>query len=330
MTSAVGEVGVATVGEAGSSRSAGATSSIERSRADTSSTTPSVAPSPVPDEELASCPAVSTTLDLDGREVLVRVPAATNPLPIVIAIHGYRGTPQGLEFYSELSGADLAVEAIVVYPSGTPLDLGYGWNSGAQRYATSAGDDVAALGAVLDMAVQLPCADPEHVWFLGESNGAGMALRAVCDPRLAGQIERLVMVNAAIDDGVLATCAEVVPSVPLLAVAARLDRIVGYEGEHPPFLAVESWFASLATRVAGCPTGPLVESTSAPGSTVPEVTMMEVAGCGPCGLLIVANDGAHTWPGAREGVAGRQPGSFELSEMLASSLSSGSGNNGCE
>ena len=58
-----------------------------------------------------------------------------------------------------------------------------------------------------------------------------MALATACDPRSAGRLAAIVMVNAAIDEGVLARCASGAPvALPLSAVAGVIDRTVLYDG----------------------------------------------------------------------------------------------------
>jgi hypothetical protein len=39
-------------------------------------------------------------------------------------------------------------------------------------------------------------------------------------------------------------------------------------------------------------------------------------GCGACTELLTIDDGTHTWPGTNRGVAGLQPGSFDLDALL--------------
>ena len=52
---------------------------------------------------------------------------------------------------------------------------------------------------------------PARVVLAGESNGGGMVLRAACDPRLAPRLAGVVLVNAAVDEGVLDACAAGAP-----------------------------------------------------------------------------------------------------------------------
>ena len=261
------------------------------------------------------CAANSTTITVDGRAVLVRVPASAGGAAVVIAVHGYKGTPEGLEHFSQLTDTGTATRAIVAYPSGSPLDLGFGWNSGAGRFATSTADDVGILSDLVATLVALPCANPAKVFIVGESNGGGLAVRAACDPRFAGRLAGVILANPAIDAGVLRTCATLAHAVPVLAVAGKLDKVVGYDGSRTPFLAAAVWFATLATSVARCGSG--TPEHSAYSATVQVTT---ATGCSSCAALYLVADGPHTWPGSFAGENGAPPGTFPLTAIIGQVL----------
>ncbi len=267
------------------------------------------------------CSASAATWDIGGHSALVRVPTTTSPVPLILALHGYKGTPEGVEYYSELNAAAESGEAVVAYLSGgTALDLGFGWNSGSTRLATTGVDDVAYIAEALDQLEALPCVDPSNVSLLGESNGGGMAVRAVCDPRLSGRVQRLVLVNAAIDDGVLGNCFTVEPPVEVLATAGLVDSVVPADGSRDPFLAVDDWFSRVAVAVGGCD-----PSRSAGDPVSDNVTVFSGAGCGRCVTMFEVADGGHTWPGSFEGSNGHPVGTLEFTTMLRERVRSGPG-----
>lgn len=258
------------------------------------------------------CTASLATWDIDGHNALVRIPTTTSPVPLVVALHGYKGTPEGIEYYSELNAAAESGEAVVAYLSGgTALDLGFGWNSGSTRFATTGVDDVAYIEGALDQLEALPCVDPSSVSLLGESNGGGMAVRAVCDARMSGRVHRLVLVNAAIDEGVRANCSTVEPPVEVLATAGLVDSIVPADGSRDPFLAVDDWFPRVADAVGGCdPSWPEGDPLS------DNVTAFSGSGCGRCVTILEVADGGHTWPGSFEGANGHAVGTLEFTTVL--------------
>jgi polyhydroxybutyrate depolymerase len=268
--------------------------------------TTTTTPTPTPQTE---CERSTTTMMVDGRAVYIETPSATSPAAVIVAVHGYKGTPQGLAQYSSLTSLADAGAAIVLYPAGEPLDLGFGWNSGATKFATHAPDDVAVLSDVVIASLSLPCADTSRVYLVGESNGGGMALRAGCDARFAGRLAGIVLVNAAVDKGVLSTCSHGARAVPVLAVAGLLDKVVGYDGSHRPFIATETWFNSVASVVAGCG-GSTLRVVSA------HVTAHDGSACTSCATLYTIDNGGHTWPGATQAVNGAAIGSFPLTDVL--------------
>lgn len=287
-----------------------ATSLIASSPTSTPASTTTAPPTAPP---LPLCEAQSGTIEIGGHPVLLARPTTTVPVPVFVALHGYKGTPEGLARYSQLDALAAAGQALVAYPAGTPLDLGFGWNSGAGRFATTSGDDVAVVASVVDELLRLPCADPSRVYLVGESNGGGMALRATCDPRFDGRLAGLVLVNPAIDEGVLDTCSGAVRPVPVIAVTGSLDKVVPVDGSRNPFVAVNGWYPRVSQVVSGCVLPP-----GEPSPVGDQVSVVVGGGCAVCSVLFMSADGGHTWPGASEGVNGAPPGSYALTARLSS------------
>jgi polyhydroxybutyrate depolymerase len=163
---------------------------------------------------------------------------------------------------------------------------------------------------MLDAIVATGCVDPGRVVIAGESNGGGMALAAACDERLAFRLAAVVLVNPAVDEGVLERCSAGAPrALPLSVVAGELDTTVPYGGGHGLY-AQEEWFAAGSWLVAGC------EAILGP-SPVDEFTRV-LAGspCESCSVLFTVADGTHTWPGTSRGSGGLRPGTFDLNARL--------------
>jgi hypothetical protein len=70
------------------------------------------------------------------------------------------------------------------------------------------------------------------------------------------------------------------------------------------------WFARAAVLANRC-TG--VQEAAALDA---HVARAAGTGCAACTELLTIDDGTHTWPGARRGVAGLRPGSFDLDRLL--------------
>ncbi len=245
-----------------------------------------------------------------GRRILLRADGLAGPAPTIVVVHGYSGTPTGIERFAELTAAANERGVAVAYPEGTPTEDGdLGWNTGAGVFATAVGDDLAALDEMIDAVVATGCVDPARVILAGESNGGGLALVAACTPPLAPRVQRVVLVNAAVADGVLARCAGPGGVAPLTVVAGALDETVPIDGTTE-LLPLVDWFPRAATAVAGCQ----AVEPAAPFDAV--VTRQVGAGCAVCTELLVIADGTHTWPGSSRGVNGLVPGTLDLNGLL--------------
>jgi len=246
-----------------------------------------------------------------GRRVLLRTAGATPLAPLVVVLHGYTGTPTGIERFAELTGPANTASVAVAYPEGTATrDDGFGWASGAGVFATEGVDDVAALAEMLDAVVATGCVDPARVVLAGESNGAGMALAAACDGRVGPRLASLVLVNAAVDEDVVARCAAGAPvALPVSAIAGEIDATVPFAGGNG-LLAQEEWFGAVSWLIAGC-------HEIAPRAQIDDWTAV-VAGtsCETCSVLFAVADGTHTWPGSSRGTGGLRPGTFDLNQRI--------------
>jgi len=248
-----------------------------------------------------------------GRQVLVRAVGVNRASPLVLILHGYTGTPTGIEKYAEFTALANEASVVVAYPEGTPVpkNEGFGWNTGAGIFSTSGVDDVAALNEMLDTIMATGCVDPAHVTIAGESNGAGMSLVAICESGLRARVESAVIVIPAVDPAVLAQCRAGGSPIPLSVVAGRLDRTVPYEGGRGTLLPQETWFGQAAQIVNGCRAGEPVRST-----VTSQVELLAPSDCDVCTEIYSVADGTHTWPGSSTGTGGLQPGTFDLSIRL--------------
>ena len=162
--------------------------------------------------------------------------AASAPVPLVVSLHGYRGTDQALAERDELS--QIAWEPlsrvadrerfIVAYPHAW---LGR-WSSseGLENITLEDGRTVDDVGFVFGMIARLVdegLADAERVYLTGFSDGAIMSYKLLCTaeaPFAAAAPAAGTMYQKHRD-----TCAATVP-IPLLAIAGTNDRSVPYDG----------------------------------------------------------------------------------------------------
>lgn len=146
----------------------------------------------VPDVEPIGDLSTGTITVTDGsvRTYHLYVPstAGTDPMPLVVAMHG--GFGSGLQF-RDSSGFDQLAETegfLVVFPDGTPIVAGRDsrvWNGGACCGAVTNSrrnvDDVGFISDVIDEVSASHAVDPGRVYATGHSNGAIMSYRLACE-----------------------------------------------------------------------------------------------------------------------------------------------------
>lgn len=161
---------------------------------------------------------------LDGRErrLLLDLPAERPPkAPLVLAFHGFTGTPDDLRQMSGLSAAALRRGWVVAYPEGTRDDAGRRFfQVGYQFHRKLPVDDLQAARELATRLVQDLDLNPQAVFVTGFSNGADLsfllgsrpnpfarAIAPVCgtmmsnwSPFLAGSAQPSVLAVNAVDD----------------------------------------------------------------------------------------------------------------------------------
>ena len=165
------------------------------------------------------------------------------------------------------------------------------WNAGycCLLGATTAPDDVAFLGRVIDDVEATVKIDPAQVFAVGVSAGAMMAYRLGCE--LADRIAGVGSVAGAM---ILNSCQPAKP-VSVIEIHGTADGEVPYAGGHtaggatqpsPPTMAVVQRWATLDT----CDTTPTVQ-TQAPVTT----TTWSSCAVGTSVRLVTVDGGGHTW-----------------------------------
>lgn len=261
-------------------------------------------------------PCVPTTdlVTASGRQITLRADGLTGPAPAIVVIHGYTGTPSGIERVADLTAFGNANGIAVAYPLGTPTDVGgFAWDTGAAVFANSGFDDVGALVEMLTAIESTGCVDADRVVVTGESNGGGMTLAALCDQRLAGRFRSAVMVIPAVDEGVLERCdGNADRTTPLIAVAGRTDLTAPFDGGNG-LLPQLDWFERIATS-RGC------SGVDDAAPITPFADSYVATGCGACTELIAVVDGPHTWPGSLQTNGNLVAGTFDLNRRVVDDL----------
>lgn len=255
-----------------------------------------------------AAPAALEELKVQGRKVLVHVPATLDPAqpaPLVLALHGGGGHAEFMADDTHYALQKKADEAgfIVAFPNGyskLPGEKFATWNAGGCcGDARDRGvDDVAFARAVVAAVQARWRVDAARVFATGMSNGGMMSHRLACE---AADVFRAVASVAGTDATDRCT-----PSRPIsvLHIHARDDTHVLFDGGAGPgafrdtskvmnFVSVPETVARWVARDR-C-SGPARRTLDVPGA------FCEVhAGCadGREVQLCVTETGGHSWPGA--------------------------------
>jgi len=250
------------------------------------------------------------TLEYAGktRRYLLYLPgsrAQSDPLPLVVALHGGGGHAELMaddERYGLISKAERAGFA-VVFPNGhsrLPRGRLATWNAGGccGNARDTGSDDVGFIRAVVaDVARRTPI-DRQRIFATGMSNGGMMAYRLACE---AADLFRAIASVAGTE--AVADCRPSRP-VPILHIHARDDSRVLFDGgagadafldrrQVMDFVSVPETIARWVKR-NGCQASPqrVLERQGA--------WCERYAGCRAAASvqLCVTAEGGHSWPGA--------------------------------
>jgi polyhydroxybutyrate depolymerase len=179
--------------------------------------------------------------EVGERTYLLDAPAGPGdrPLPLVVAFHGFRSSPEALRAGADLAALSRDEGVIVACPAGRDgVELlgtrGRGWD--LRPGQTTDRDFVRTL---LDHLEGERCVDRRRIYATGFSNGGFLANLLAC--QLAGRLAAVAAISGAVD---LGGCAPARP-VPILFLFGRADRVV------PPDLVrrgVAWWVARNACR----------------------------------------------------------------------------------
>lgn len=257
------------------------------------------------------------------RTYLVHVPREYDPkkpAPIVLALHGAAMNGPMMVWFSGLNKTSDAANFIVVYPSGTGTGPFLTWNAGgfAGKRAEGRPDDVAFIGKLLDDLGTVVKVDEKRVYACGMSNGGMMCYRLAAE--LSDRIAAIAPVAGTI------AIRESKPKRPVSVIHfhGSKDTLVPFEmtkGKAPAFMTLKGVEESIQTWVQlnGCVEKPITESLSKDGDEM-KVTRKTYGG-GKNGVevvLIVIEEGGHTWPGQQPpvGFIGKSATNISANDLM--------------
>ena len=270
---------------------------------------------------LAGCSAAAGRTDvLSGGEArsyrLVAPPVDDGaPRPLVIALHGWLGTPEQMAGMSGLSAAAARLHFAVVYPRGD-------WRSwGADESSARGAADTAFLADVVGDVSAKVSVDPARIYAVGFSNGGFMAQALACSGRV--HLAGIAVVASGLAAPAAAACRPG-GAVPFLLIQGTDDPVVPAQGTDTGegrILSAPETLAFWATR-NGCDGFDIATiAGNEPGLTVLRATGRKCRGATE-GWFI--NGGGHDWPGGDTGypafLVGRSTSAIDATAVIVGFL----------
>jgi polyhydroxybutyrate depolymerase len=245
-------------------------------------------------------------LTVDGKErsYLVHVPKGYDPktpVPVILALHGAAMDGSMMVWFSGLNKKSDEAGFIVVYPSGTGVGPFRTWNAGgfSGKMAEGKADDVAFIGKLLDDLGTVAKVDEKRVYACGMSNGGMMCYR------LAAELSDRIAAVAPVAGTIAIEESKPKRAVPVIHFHGSKDNIVPFKitkDKSPPFMKLKGVEDSIQTwvKLNGCDEKPTTDKVSKDGDEI-KVTRTCYGG-GKDGsevVLVVVEEGGHTWPGQK-------------------------------
>jgi polyhydroxybutyrate depolymerase len=227
------------------------------------------------------------------RSYLVHVPKGYDPkkpTPVVLALHGALMNGPMMVTLSGMSKKADDEGFIVVYPSG----MGMVWNAGSFG---SKADDVGFIGKVLDDMGTAVSMDKKRVYACGMSNGAMMCYR------LAAEMSDRIAAVAPVAGTIAIEESKPKRAVSVLHFHGTKDTFVPFERPKGKMMRLKSVDDSIQTwvKLNECPEKPKATDVLSKDGDELKVTR-KTYGPGKDGsevVLVVIEDGGHTWPGMK-------------------------------
>ena len=179
--------------------------------------------------------------DKHERSIQVHYPEAyytegDRKLPLIVAFHGKRQRAETFAIETGLSDSGINSEFLVVYPHGVNNQ----WMGDPESPPLNEINDPEFISHLLDHLCRDYPVDPDRIFLLGFSNGAGLAALIACDRRLSRRIRAVAMAASAIylDDARPEPLFGKFDSsrfpIPLLEFHGDADPVIDYNGVDTP------------------------------------------------------------------------------------------------
>jgi polyhydroxybutyrate depolymerase len=257
------------------------------------------------------------------RSYRVHVPKNYDPkraAPVVLALHGAAMDGSMMIWFSGLNKKSDEAGFIVVYPSGTGVGPFRTWNAGGLggKLAENKADDVAFIGKVLDDLGGAVNVDEKRIYACGMSNGGMMCYR------LAAELSDRIAAIAPVAGTIAIEESKPQRPVPVIHFHGTQDNLVPFEmkkEKKPSFIEFKGVAESVQTwvKLNGCDEKPKTETISKQGDEM-KATRSTYGG-GKNGsevVLVVIEEGGHTWPGQKPpvGFIGKSAQNISANDLM--------------
>ena len=246
---------------------------------------------------------INITFDGVARNFIVYLPSGYNnsgKMPLIFAIHGGSGTPEGMINIANFKTIADRDKVILVYPEGVQKN----WNDGRPTAPNQLGiNDVGFFNQMCDYMITNYSVDGTKIYATGISNGGFMSSRLGCE--LSNRIAAIAVDAATIEATTIAPNCKPNRPVPALYIHGTADPLVPFTGglmtaggtaggtvlSH--FQAIDKW-----VTINGCNPTPTVTDLpdiSNDGTTIKQRVYPGGTNGSEVVSYVVLN-GGHTWP----------------------------------
>ena len=246
---------------------------------------------------------VNLTVDGNARSFIVYLPTGYNnagKMPMIFAIHGGSGTPEGMINIANFKTIADRDKVILVYPAGIQNN----WNDGRPTTPNQLGiNDVSFFYQMCDYMINNHSVDGTKIYATGISNGGFMSSRLGCE--LSNRIAAIAVDAATIEATTIAPNCNPGRPVPAIYIHGTTDPLVPFTGGQMTaggtaggtvlshFQAIDKW-----VTINGCNSTPTI--TDLPdiandGTTIKKRVYSGGTNSSEVVSYVVLN-GGHTWP----------------------------------
>lgn len=246
---------------------------------------------------------VNLTVDGNARSFIVYLPEGYNnagKMPLIFAIHGGRGTPEGMIRIADFKTIADREKVVLVYPAGIQNN----WNDGRPTAPNQLGiNDVGFFRELCSYMIDNHSVDGTKIYATGISNGGFMSSRLGCE--LSDRIAAIAVIAATMEAKSIAPGCNPGRPVPAIYMHGTSDPLVPFTGGQMTadgtaggdvlshFEVINKW-----VTINDCGPDPSVSDLpdlASDGTTIKQrVYSGGTDGSEVVGYVIL--NGGHTWP----------------------------------